>query len=49
MPLNKQVSLMRGNAEYFAQLKAKNAMQEEVERLRSALVLCPSPHRPIRS
>eukprot|EP00285_Hemiselmis_virescens_P012972 CAMPEP_0173406500 /NCGR_PEP_ID=MMETSP1356-20130122/64739_1 /TAXON_ID=77927 ORGANISM="Hemiselmis virescens, Strain PCC157" /NCGR_SAMPLE_ID=MMETSP1356 /ASSEMBLY_ACC=CAM_ASM_000847 /LENGTH=817 /DNA_ID=CAMNT_0014367507 /DNA_START=58 /DNA_END=2511 /DNA_ORIENTATION=- len=34
-----EVSLMRGNAEYFAQLKAKNTMQEEVERLRRHLGL----------
>jgi len=34
-----EVSLIRGNAEYFAQLKAKNTMQEEVERLRRQLGL----------
>jgi hypothetical protein len=33
-----EVSLMRGNVEYFGQLQQKARMQEEVERLRQALV-----------
>ena len=35
---NFEVSLMRGNAEYFGQLQQKARMQDEVERLRQALV-----------
>jgi len=35
---NYEVSLMRANAEYFGQLQQKARMQEEVERLRQALV-----------